>query len=152
MANLVLACPYCNNRKRTRDVEEFIASGDWRLEPPPGLETEMQRMLRNRFGWDVNDLPEFERALSVETGGEPQLRTSSPHARFVLRSGRALALLRPGRRHPWTSFDIGPEESPATVAASWDYLTRHFTPSAPKEPPHWWLSKKRGGGVVLDGS
>lgn len=132
MANLVLACPYCNTRKGKRPVEEFIASGDWKLERPPMPET-MDAMLAEHFG------------IEPKASAVQQVRTGSPHARLELREGQAALLVRPSAKHSWTRFDLGPCDHPGVIAAAWDFLRRHHTPSKPQKiPGRYWVDKKLG--------
>lgn len=133
MNNLVLACPYCNTRKSKRDVEEFIASGDWRLERPADLPPTMAAMLAEHFG--------------IENAGEgkQEVRTGSAHARLELQEGKAALLVRPGSKYPWTRFELGPADRPEVIAGAWDFLRRHHTPKEPKQiPGRYWAEKKLG--------
>jgi len=124
--NLVLACPYCNTHKSTRDVEEFYASGDWKLVHPP-LPATVQELLATKFGWQ----------------GETQLKTGSPHARLEISDKWVLLLIRPGRKYPWTKINLGAPDNPRVVAGSYDFLRRHYTPKTPKDP-HPMMSKLWG--------
>lgn len=119
MHNLVLACNYCNTRKSTMDVEEFIESGRWRLKHPP-LPATTEEMLAQFFGWHP---------------GMKHLRTGSPHARLKIKDGNVLIEVRPGRRYKWTVFNLGAPDNPKVVSASYDFLKRHYTPPEPKLPP-----------------
>jgi len=121
MYNLVLACPYCNTRKSTRDVEEFKASGRWQLTQPP-LPDNVEELLKQFFGW------------KPETGA--QVLTGSPHSRLELRTKEqaVVLLVRPGRKYPWTETNLGRPDNPKVVGAAYDFLARHYTPPTPKEP------------------
>jgi hypothetical protein len=130
MDNLVLSCPYCNKRKAQRDVEEFRASGDWKLRTPdlPGT---MAEMLGQNFGWSE---------------GHGTVRTSNSNSQLVLQAGVAEIWIRPGRKYPWQQIVIGPVDEPRTIAASWDFLRRHFTPKKPRQPKYqksWKKSRKK---------
>jgi hypothetical protein len=132
--NLVLACPYCNQRKSTREVEEFVASGDWKLAVPELPDT-LSEMLRVNFGWDE---------------GTGKVRTSSSNSQLEVREDRVAALVRPGKKYEWTRTLIGARDDPAVIAAAWVFLKRHHTPKTPKTygPPKHVLAeharKKRG--------
>jgi 5-methylcytosine-specific restriction endonuclease McrA len=129
MDNLVLSCPYCNKRKAQRDVEEFRESGDWKLLTPklPGT---MSEMLSQNFGWSE---------------GDGTVRTGSSNSILVISAGIAEIRIRPGRKYPWQQIIIGEVDEPRTIAASWDFLRRHFTPKEPRQPKYQksWKKKPR---------
>lgn len=118
MDNLVLSCPYCNRKKAQRDVREFKASGDWRLQHPdlPGT---MQEMLREFYGWDL---------------GEGDVQTGSTNSILVIANGQAEIRVRPGRKYQWKAFRLGDMDDPRVISAAWDFLRRHYTPEKPREP------------------
>jgi hypothetical protein len=116
--NLALACPLCNTRKGTKDVQQFIDSGRWKLEYPDDLPETVLGVTSKYFGW------------AGETG---HLRTGSPHARLKLYQQQCLLEIRPGKRYPWTIVNLGPADHRLVAKASYDFLQRHFTPDQPKE-------------------
>lgn len=131
--NLVLACNWCNTRKRDMPVEDFIKSGRWRLDHPP-MPSTTREMLRFFFGWEE---------------GMQVLRTNSPHSRLRLKGGNVLLEVRPGRAYPWTVFNLGAEDNPKVTHGAYDFLRRHYTPKEPKEVPemHRNLWSERGSVV-----
>jgi hypothetical protein len=131
--NLVLACNYCNTRKNTMPVEEFIKSGRWRLDHPP-LPSTTQEMLKFFFGWQP---------------GMEYVRTNSPHSRLRLKGDNVLLEVRPGRNYPWEVINLGTGDNPKVIAAAYDFLKRHYTPLEPKEIPetHQRLWSERGSVV-----
>ena len=125
MDNLVLSCPYCNKRKAQREVGEFQASGDWRLQHPD-LPESMEEMLRRFYGWNL---------------GQGTVRTGSTNSILVISGDQAEIRIRPGRKYDWQRIPLGMKDSPRAIAAAWDFLRRHFTPDKPK-PPREWRGKK----------
>jgi hypothetical protein len=118
--NVVLACPYCNQRKSSRSVEEFIESGDWKTSSPEGLPDNAGQMLKDYFGWD--------RASGL-------VSTGSVHSKLELKNKQVTLLVRPSKQREWTRFRLGSADSPAVAGAAYDFLTRHFTPKKPKQRP-----------------
>jgi DNA-directed RNA polymerase subunit RPC12/RpoP len=127
--NLVLACPYCNRKKGTRDVALFLATEDWRLTPPP-LPTSTVEMLHTFF------------AIKPES---KIISTGSTNAKLELSGDDVSVLVRAHKRDQWRRMQLGPESNPAVAGAAWDFLTRHDTPPQPRRrrPPKSAFVKKR---------
>lgn len=118
LANLRLACCYCNSAKGDGDPQEFLDSGRWRLVPPADLPTEARGMLERFFGWG-------HREGTVHTG--------TPQARLELSSqGEVSILVRAGRGDEWHRFQLGPADNARVTLAAWEFLKRHNTPAKPK--------------------
>jgi len=112
LENLRLACPYCNFSKGDRPVEEWLAAGGARLEPPP-LPRDVLSLLGTIF--------------QVERDADGAFLSGSPNAR-VFADGDVALEVRSSRRSPWHSFPLGAGDHPAVVRATWDFLRRHMTP------------------------
>lgn len=106
--NLCLACPYCNNRKGERDAQAFIDSGDWRMEAPDSLPATTALMLAEMYG------------------AADKVATGSSHARLHIEDGQVILLVRPSRHEDWQRLRLGAEDHPRVVAASFDFLERHY--------------------------
>lgn len=108
--NLCLACPYCNNHKGERLADEFFESGDWRLDAPSSLPETVSDLVADRYG-----------------AGE-KVMTGSHHARLYIEEGQVILLVRPSKHEEWQRVRLGKENHPRVVAASYDFLERHYTP------------------------
>lgn len=111
--NLVLACPWCNRHKGTKDAEIFKAEGGWRLERPQDLPEDTLSMLKICFGWK-------------DTFG--LVATGCTGAKLEVKKGQVTILVRPDKHSPWFRYPLGDSSSSAVTQASWDFLTRHDTP------------------------
>jgi hypothetical protein len=134
LANLRLACPYCNLVKGDRPVEEFIALERWRIEPPADLPVATRDMLAECFGWR-------KREGTVYTG--------SAHARLEFKHGQVAVLVRAGDRDDWQRIFLGPQTHPRVTLAAWDFLRRHNTPPRPRRRiPQSKMSRMTGRGAI----
>lgn len=114
--NIMIACPYCNTRKQAKDVDEFKASGRWKMEYPP-LPGTVEEMITRLFGWSPNT---------------KHLATGSPHSRLKIIDQQCILEIRPGKRYEWSVVNLGGTANPAVVKAAYDFLKRHYTPPKPK--------------------
>ena len=114
--NLALACPFCNRRKSARDIDEFISSGDYKLNHPSLPET-IQLMLIEwfRFPEENKDKPTF----TVMTG--------STNAQLAVKNNEVVLLVRAHKLDPWHECFLGKADSPAVITGAWDFLIRHDT-------------------------
>ena len=112
--NTTLACPYCNRRKGTRDVDEFRASGDWKLSYPE-LPSSAEEMLREWFSY----IPEQHTVF-----------TGSTNAKLELKDDQVTIFVRAHKNDPWHYYTLGSMSSAAVITAAWDFLVRHDTPRA----------------------
>lgn len=110
MDNLVLSCPYCNKKKGTRDLNEFLASEDWKL-PSEKIPEDPAEMLLQIYGWT----------------GNGYLPTASRNARLLVQDGSYFLEIRPGKRYPWRSLPVRGER---TSLALRTFLRRHFAKEA----------------------
>lgn len=116
--NLRLACPSCNSRKGAEPLASWLAREGWRMDLPPDLEPTTEQMIAARFG-----------GLS-ESGS---LTTGSTNARLLMIEGIVRLEVRVGKKHPWKPFDLGPQDNPVVVRASYDFLRRHHTSAGSRE-------------------
>lgn len=129
--NLRLACPHCNSTKRDQPVDEFLKSGAWRIPTPPDLPGTVREMLLSKFGWEG------------QSGG--LVSTGSSNAKLKLAAGQVVLLVRAGKRDEWHQIQIGREDHPHVVAASYDFLAHHYTPQKPrrkKPPKHVFVARR----------
>jgi len=117
MDNLKLACPYCNRKKGTRPIDEFLARELWRIDPPEDLPGDARQMLKECFGWE---------------NSSGLVATGSTNSKLELKGGELAILVRTDKATPWFRYPLGASASPAVSAAAWDFLTRHDTPGKPQ--------------------
>jgi hypothetical protein len=119
--NLRLACPYCNRRKGNRPIERFLAEKGFELPRPSDLPSTTPEMLDECFGWDR---------------GSGLVATGWSNSKLEVSRGRVTILVRTDKEAEWMRYPLGDASSEAVAQASWDFLTRHDTPSNPKRQAH----------------
>jgi hypothetical protein len=131
--NLVLACPYCNRKKGTRDIVDFLAAEDWRLHPPT-LPSTTAEMLNTFFG--IAD-------------GTKLISTGSTNAKLSIENSLVSVLVRARAQDQWRTMILGDINRAAVVGAAWDFLTRHDTPAHPRKhrPPPSAFARKRKSAI-----
>lgn len=108
--NLRLACPWCNSKKGSTPVDEFLATEGWKL-PIPELPATLAEMLLRFYNKEL----------------EPEMTTGVPNAQLHVKNGIAIALVRTHKRSEWQVLPLGPQDHPKVIRASWDFLARHNT-------------------------
>ena len=109
--NLKLACPYCNTRKGRMEVADFIQSKRWQLEIPADLPPSVRDLLKENYSWE----------------GKNPIRTASAHSRVFLEEDQVFIEIRPGKKYDWQRTLLGKETNPKVIAATYDFLNRHYT-------------------------
>lgn len=110
--NLKIACPYCNTRKGDMEVEDFKESERWKLELPKNLPETVSLLLLEEYNYSQ---------------GAGIIRTSSTNSRLKIEKGDVFLEIRAGRRYDWETIFLGKENHPKVVAATYDFLHRHYT-------------------------
>jgi hypothetical protein len=79
--NIRIACPWCNTKKGTKPLEQFLAEGGHLIQTPE-LPRSVEELLVSVFGWD---------GIEPVDGSEVVILTGTPSARLVLQSVAAVA-------------------------------------------------------------
>lgn len=111
--NLCLACPYCNGHKGELSSEEFLEEKGWQIEERDNLPETVRDMLLQDY----------------QLEGDTVL-TGSKHAQLVIEDDIVILLVRPSKHQPWQRLRLGRQDHPRVVAASYDFLLRHYTSKA----------------------
>lgn len=112
ISNLKVACPYCNTRKGTMEEGEFIESGRWRMDPSDKDYKTVRDMLFDLYGYE---------------NGSGIIQTSSIHSQLKISGDVVFIRVRPGKKYDWDEIKLGKETNPSVIAASYDFLERHYT-------------------------
>lgn len=112
ISNLKVACPYCNTKKGKMSVEDFIESKRWKMPPLDPLPESVRALLFERYNYQ---------------NGQGIIQTTSIHSRLKLKGDLVYIEVRAGKKYPWQEIKLGKETNPGVVAASYDFLERHYT-------------------------
>lgn len=112
ISNLKVACPYCNTRKGKMTADEFIESGRWRMASIDRDYKSVREMVAELYNYRL---------------GSGTIYTTSIHSELVIVKDNVFIRIRPGKKYKWSEIKLGKETNPAVIAASYDFLERHYT-------------------------